>query len=181
MRIARIWGSRRIRQLAGRLLSLHQAEVRFDRLLDSVACIIATQWQRRRVVLLYGQLHCVCNRIRGFPSCLSGWEHLGFCPPARKAFPEVRRFRATHNSTFLCRVLMNYNRHCHDDPILGYRENSSTPFLQTVDSPERKTARATFPAIHDTTTESFVYFIFANSAEAQDTYAYFLYHKQLRW
>jgi len=28
-----------------------QAEVRFDRFLDSVACIIATQWQRRRVVL----------------------------------------------------------------------------------------------------------------------------------
>jgi len=72
MRIARIWGSRRLRQQAGRLLSLHQAEVRFDRFLDSVACIIATQWQRRRVVLLYGQLHCVCNRIRGFPSCLSG-------------------------------------------------------------------------------------------------------------
>jgi hypothetical protein len=42
MRIARIWGSRRIRQQAGRLLSLHQAEVRFDRFLDSVACIIAT-------------------------------------------------------------------------------------------------------------------------------------------
>jgi hypothetical protein len=58
--------------------------------------------------------------------------------------------------------------------------SASTLFLQTVDSPERKTARATFPAIHDTTTESFVCFIFANSAEAQDAYAYFLYHKQLR-
>ena len=89
MRIGRIWGSRRIRQQAVRLLSLHQAEVRFDRFLDSVACIIATQWQRRRVVLLYGQLNCVCNRIRGFPSCLSGWEHLRFCPRAPKALPEV--------------------------------------------------------------------------------------------
>src|SRR6516162_8912306 len=83
MRIARIWGSRRMRQLAGRLLSLHQAEVRFDRFLDSVACIIATQWQRRRAALLYGPLHSVCNRIRGFPSCLSGWEHLRFWPPAK--------------------------------------------------------------------------------------------------
>ena len=59
MKIAPIWDSRKIRQQAGRLLSLHQAEVRFDRFLDSVACIIATQWQRRRVVLLYGELHCV--------------------------------------------------------------------------------------------------------------------------
>ena len=110
MRIARIWGWRRIRQQAGRLLALHQAEVRFDRFLDSVACIIATHWQRRRVVPLYGQLHCVCNRIRGFPSCLSGWEHLRFCPPARKAFPEVRGFKATPNSN---RVLMNYSTRRH--------------------------------------------------------------------
>jgi hypothetical protein len=58
-------------------------------------------------------------------------------------------------------------------------EFGETPFPQTVDSPERKTARATFPAVHDTTTESSVYFAFANSGEAQDAYAYFLYHKQL--
>ncbi len=58
-------------------------------------------------------------------------------------------------------------------------QSATTPFPQTVDSPERKTARATFPAVHDTTTESFVYFVFANSVEAQDAYAYFLYHKQL--
>jgi hypothetical protein len=32
---------------------------RFDRFLDSVACIIATQWQRKRAALLYGQRHCV--------------------------------------------------------------------------------------------------------------------------
>jgi len=25
----------------------------------------------------------VCDRIRGFPSCLSGWEHLRFWPPAK--------------------------------------------------------------------------------------------------
>jgi hypothetical protein len=58
-------------------------------------------------------------------------------------------------------------------------QSVTTPFPQTVDSPERKTARATFPAVHDTTTESSVYFVFANSGEAQDAYAYFLYHKQL--
>jgi hypothetical protein len=57
MRIGRIWGWRRIRQQGGRFLALHQAEVRFDRFLDLVACIIATQWQRRRAALLYGQLH----------------------------------------------------------------------------------------------------------------------------
>ena len=107
MRIARIWGSRRIRQQAGRLLALHQAEVRFDRFLDSVACIIATQWQRRRAVLLYGQLHSVCNRIRGFDPVWPVGNTVDLLS-APKALPEVRGFRATHNSTFLCRVLMNY-------------------------------------------------------------------------
>lgn len=36
-----------------------------------------------------------------------------------------------------------------------------------------------FPAVHDTTKDSSVYFVFANSSEAQDAYAYFLYYKQL--
>jgi len=56
--------------------------------------------------------------------------------------------------------------------------SATTPFLQTVDSPERKTARRTFPAVHDTTEDGSVHFVFANSSEAQDTYAFFLYHKQ---
>ncbi len=59
--------------------------------------------------------------------------------------------------------------------------SASTPFLQTVDSPERKTARRTFPVVHDITKDRSVYLVFENSAEAQDAYAYFLYHKQLRW
>ena len=59
------------------------------------------------------------------------------------------------------------------------RIRSTTAFPQTVDSPERKTARGSFPAVHDATTESSVYFVFVNSREAQDAYAYFLYHKQL--
>ena len=58
-------------------------------------------------------------------------------------------------------------------------QSATSPFPQTVDSPERKTARATFPAVHDRTTESSAYFVFVNSGEAQDAYAYFLYHKQL--
>ena len=58
-------------------------------------------------------------------------------------------------------------------------QSATTPFPQRVDSPERKTARGTFPAVHETTKDSSVYFVFANSGEAQDAYAYFLYHKQL--
>jgi hypothetical protein len=58
-------------------------------------------------------------------------------------------------------------------------ESATNPFSQTVDSPQRKTARGTFPAVHDTTTEKSAYFVFRNSGEAQDVYAYFLYHKQL--
>ena len=58
-------------------------------------------------------------------------------------------------------------------------QSATNPFSQTVDSPERKTARRTFPAVHDATTENSAYFVFRNSPEAQDAYAYFLYHKQL--
>ena len=58
-------------------------------------------------------------------------------------------------------------------------QSARTPFLQTVDSPERKTARRTFPPVHDTTEDRSVYFVFENSREAQEAYAYFLYHAQL--
>jgi len=57
--------------------------------------------------------------------------------------------------------------------------SASTPFLQTVDSPERKTARHTFPVVHDIAKDRSVYLVFENSGEAQDAYAYFLYHAQL--
>lgn len=46
-------------------------------------------------------------------------------------------------------------------------------------APQRKTARATFPAVNYATTESAAYFVFLNSAEAQNAYAYFLYHKHV--
>ena len=66
-----------------------------------------------------------------------------------------------------------------DDTWAVRVQSTSTPFPQTVDSPERKTARGTFPAVHDATTENSTYFVFRNSGEAQEAYAYFLYHKQL--
>lgn len=66
-----------------------------------------------------------------------------------------------------------------DDTWTVRVQSASTPFPQTVDSPERKTARGTFPAVHDATAENSTYFVFRNSGEAQDAYAYFLYHKQL--
>lgn len=55
-------------------------------------------------------------------------------------------------------------------------QSANTPFAQTVDSPKRQTATRTFPAVHDATTENSTYFVFQNSREAQDAYAYFLYH-----
>lgn len=44
---------------------------------------------------------------------------------------------------------------------------------------ECKGGEYALPAVHDTTKDSSVYFVFANASEAQDAYAYFLYHKQL--
>jgi hypothetical protein len=41
------------------------------------------------------------------------------------------------------------------------------------------TAKKVLPAVNFTTTTNAVYFAFPNSADAQDAYAYFLYHKQL--
>jgi hypothetical protein len=58
-------------------------------------------------------------------------------------------------------------------------ESATRSFPQTLDSPQRKTATAAFRAVHTASTEKWLYFAFSNSAEAQDAYAYFLYHKQL--
>jgi hypothetical protein len=66
------------------------------------------------------------------------------------------------------------------DNTWTFRVHSArTSFPQSVNSPQRKTAKATLPAVSYTTAERAVYFTFLNSAEAQDAYAYFLYHKQL--
>lgn len=59
-------------------------------------------------------------------------------------------------------------------------QSALTSFPQTVTSPQRKTARGLLNAFNYKTTESVVYLVFLNSAEAQDAYAYFQYHKQLR-
>jgi len=53
------------------------------------------------------------------------------------------------------------------------------PFPQKIDSPQRRTIKKTFPAVNYATTENSVYFVLLNSNDAQDAYAYFLYHKQL--
>lgn len=58
-------------------------------------------------------------------------------------------------------------------------EPAARAFPQTVTSPQRQTARRTFPPVNLATTESTVYFDFATSAEAQDAYNFFLYHQQL--
>lgn len=66
------------------------------------------------------------------------------------------------------------------DPLWTVRVHEARdPFAQKIDSPPRRTIRRAFPAVHVTTTESSVYFVFPNSAEVQDALAYFLYHKQL--
>jgi len=53
------------------------------------------------------------------------------------------------------------------------------PFPQNIDSPLRMTIKKTFPAVNYATTENSVYFVLLDSNDAQDAYAYFLYHKQL--
>jgi hypothetical protein len=56
---------------------------------------------------------------------------------------------------------------------------SRAPFPQKIDSPLRRTIRGTFPAVNYATAEDSVYFVFPNSSDAQNAYAYFLYHEQL--
>jgi hypothetical protein len=53
------------------------------------------------------------------------------------------------------------------------------PFPEKVDSPERRTVKRTISAVNYEGTQTSVYFDFVNPADAQDAYAYFLYHKQL--
>lgn len=51
-------------------------------------------------------------------------------------------------------------------------------FPQSVKSPDRTTAKRTYPAVDIKTSEEFLFLEFSNPSEAQDAYAYFLYHKQ---
>jgi len=52
-------------------------------------------------------------------------------------------------------------------------------FQEILTSPERQTSTRILRAVNYTTTKTLEYLDFSNSAEAQDAYAYFLYHKQL--
>jgi hypothetical protein len=58
-------------------------------------------------------------------------------------------------------------------------ESATGSFPETITSPLRKTARRTLPAVYYETTAGSAYFSFRSSKQAQDAYAYFLYHKQV--
>jgi hypothetical protein len=51
-------------------------------------------------------------------------------------------------------------------------------FPQSVTSPERATAKRTYQAVDLKTSGGSVYLEFSNTREAQDAYAFFLYHKE---
>jgi hypothetical protein len=52
-------------------------------------------------------------------------------------------------------------------------------FPETISSPERHWAGRILPAVNLTVTTSYLYFTFRDPADAQDAYAYFLYHQEL--
>jgi len=66
-----------------------------------------------------------------------------------------------------------------DETSTVFVQSGRNFFPETLNSPLRNTPKRVLPAVNLTTTRSFVYFAFRNPAEAQDAYAYFLYHKQL--
>jgi hypothetical protein len=55
---------------------------------------------------------------------------------------------------------------------------NSNGFPQSVTSPERVTAKRTYRAVDLKTTEGFLYLEFTDPTDAQDAYAFFLYHKE---
>jgi hypothetical protein len=57
--------------------------------------------------------------------------------------------------------------------------SGDTSFSEALACPERKTAKAVFRAVHDSTMQQFVYLVFNDPAQAQDAYAYFLYHQEV--
>jgi hypothetical protein len=57
--------------------------------------------------------------------------------------------------------------------------SGDTSFLETLACPERKTAKGILPAVHDGTMQRFIYLVFNDPAQAQDAYAYFLYHQEV--
>ncbi len=53
-------------------------------------------------------------------------------------------------------------------------------FQEILTSPERQTSTRVLRAVNYTTTKTLEYLAFSSAVEAQDAYAYFLYHQQLR-
>jgi hypothetical protein len=66
-----------------------------------------------------------------------------------------------------------------DETWTVFVESGRSSFPETMTSPLRKTLKRVLPAVNLTSERSFVYFAFRNPAEAQDAYAYFLYHQEL--
>ena len=66
-----------------------------------------------------------------------------------------------------------------DETWTVFVESGRSFFPETMTSPLRKTLKRVLPAVNLTSERSFVYFAFRNPAEAQDAYAYFLYHQEL--
>ena len=58
-------------------------------------------------------------------------------------------------------------------------ESAGNRFTEILTSPERKTSTRIFRAVNYTSTNTFIYLAFFNSADAEDAYSYFLYHKQI--
>ena len=57
--------------------------------------------------------------------------------------------------------------------------SAGSPFPETWTSPERKTARGSLRAVNYDTAANVVYLVFSHRGEAQDAYAYFVYHHEL--
>jgi len=52
-------------------------------------------------------------------------------------------------------------------------------FPEAINSPLRHAPKRVLPAVDLATTRSLLWFVFGHHTEAQDAFAYFLYHKQL--
>jgi hypothetical protein len=61
---------------------------------------------------------------------------------------------------------------------LSIEPASRKGFPQSIKSPERATASRTYPAVDLKTSEEYLFLEFSNPRDAQDAYAYFLYHKE---
>lgn len=61
---------------------------------------------------------------------------------------------------------------------LRIQPENSRGFIQSITSPERHTVKRTYPAVDLKTTDGSVYLDFSDISDAQNAYAFFLYHKE---